>query len=556
MKSTLKHFRKIAFLLFFICLSGYSQTPEGFNYQATLRNELGNLITNQNVSIRTNILQNSQTSAPIYTETHNVSADNFGQINLTIGSGTPSLGTFSNINWSNGTYYLNIELNVNGNYVTMGITQLFSVPYALYAKSSSFSLPSGTNVGDVLSWNGTNWVSTPSNNTNPSSLPIVATLSANSISGFGATCGGAIANEGASNILSKGVCWNTSPNPTTSNNLTSDGAGNMDFTSTVTNLLPGTIYFYRAYATNGAGTGYGATYSFTTIGLPVVTTNPLTSVTNSGVQSGGLISSDGGSPITARGVVWDTNPNPTVSLTTKTIDGTGLGNFNSIVSELTYNTSYYIRAYATNEAGTSYGAEQQFTTVNFFSPNLEFTFNYNQPLAVPGTSTGQVTLYNINVNGLNYDMDYFVLDAQFNNTGLYEAASGAEPEHLTISDIATNTDGSPNTNYLADGTYYIFYNLYSAAAIATIPNFSHINVPTTVDYVRQGGNLSGTFVQESAFVPTTAAAEGDSNFVLSFTKLNGVYTLNNSVPEVIASGRFSNNIKNRIVQARKNRRKL
>ena len=179
----------------------------------------------------------------------------------------------------------------------------------------------------------------------------------------------------------------------------------------------------------------------------------------------------------------------------------------------------------------------KFSIKNYLSPDLEFTFGYNQPLPIPGT-TG-LTLYNVFGGGNPYDMDYFVLDEAFNDTGLYEAASLAEPEKLIISDLMTNADGSANASYLADGTYYIFYSLYSDATLSTIEDFTPVDVPTTVDYIRRGGIAPGTFVQEADFVPTTKATPGDTNFVISFTKLAGVYTLNNSIPQVIASGRSS-----------------
>jgi hypothetical protein len=544
MKPTLKHIRKISTLLFFICLSAYAQIPHGFNYQATIRNSSGELILNQSVNIRISILQNAQTSTPIYTETHNAQTDNFGQINLIIGSGTTTLGTFSNINWGNGACYLSIEMNANGTYIGMGVKQLMSVPYALYAKNvgNVCTLPNGATIGDVLSWNGTTWVPTSASNLN--GLPAVATITATSITGISAQSGGAIAIIGVSSILSKGVCWSTNPNPTTNNSITTEGSGNINFISTLSNLIPGTVYFYRAYAISNVGTGYGATYSFTTNSLPVISSNTVTLLTNSSAQSGGFISSDGGSAVTGQGIVWNTNPNPTIDLTTKTNDVAALGSFISNATGLLYNTTYYIRAYATNTAGTGYGAQQQFTTINYLSPNLEFTFNYDQPLAIPGT-TG-LTLYNVNAANASYDMDYLVLDASFNDTFLYEAASNFKPEKLIISDLLTNPNGSANASYLADGTYYIFYSLYSDATLSTLADFTPINVPTTVDYLRQGSALSGTFVQEAAFVPNTQAAPGASNFVISFTKLNGIFTLNNSVPQIIASGRFSKKIKEAI----------
>jgi hypothetical protein len=113
-----------------------AQAPQGFNYQATVRNSAGALITNQNVLFKFNIMLNSQTSLPVYSETHQAPTDDLGQVNLIIGTGTATTGIFSSINWANGTYYLGIELNTGSGYVAMGTTQLLSVPYALYANSS------------------------------------------------------------------------------------------------------------------------------------------------------------------------------------------------------------------------------------------------------------------------------------------------------------------------------------------------------------------------------------------------------------------------------------
>ena len=116
-----------------------AQAPQGFNYQATVRNSTGALITNQNVLFKFNIMLNSQTSLPVYSETHQAPTDDLGQVNLVIGQGTATVGSFSTINWGNGNYYLGIELNTGSGYVAMGTTQLMSVPYALYANSSGYS---------------------------------------------------------------------------------------------------------------------------------------------------------------------------------------------------------------------------------------------------------------------------------------------------------------------------------------------------------------------------------------------------------------------------------
>jgi uncharacterized protein (TIGR02145 family) len=136
-----------------ITLIATAQAPQGFNYQATVRNSSGALIVNQNVLFKFNIMQNSQTSLPVYSETHQAPTDDLGQVNLTIGTGTPTTGTFAGINWANGTYYLGIELNTGSSYVAMGTTQLLSVPYALYANSAGNSQASIPNLASVLAVN-------------------------------------------------------------------------------------------------------------------------------------------------------------------------------------------------------------------------------------------------------------------------------------------------------------------------------------------------------------------------------------------------------------------
>jgi Tol biopolymer transport system component len=95
--------------------------------------------------------------------------------------------------------------------------------------------------------------------------------------------------------------------------------------------------------------------------VPSLTTTLVTGVTQDTASSGGNITSDGGSTVTTRGVCWSTNPSPTITNDT-TINGAGIGSFTSSITGLTPNTTYYVRAYATNSNGTAYGAQQQFTT--------------------------------------------------------------------------------------------------------------------------------------------------------------------------------------------------
>ena len=129
-----------------LTLITFAQAPQGFNYQATVRNSAGALIVNQNVNFKFNIMLNSATSLPIFSETHLAPTDDLGQVNLVIGTGTATTGSFSTINWGSGNYYLGIELNTGAGYIAMGTTQLLSVPYALYANTAGNSQSSIPNL--------------------------------------------------------------------------------------------------------------------------------------------------------------------------------------------------------------------------------------------------------------------------------------------------------------------------------------------------------------------------------------------------------------------------
>jgi len=195
-------------------------------------------------------------------------------------------------------------------------------------------------------------------------IPELTTVAVTDVTLNSAVSGGTIVADGGEDITAKGVCWSTSSNPTIADTKTNDGTGSAGFTSNIVGLSEGTTYYVRAYATNEVGTAYGNELTFTTNAVTgaVLTTTEATSVTSSTAAAGGNITDDGGGNITARGVCWGTAPNPTVALTTKTVNGAGSGIFTSNLTNLTDGTVYYYRAYATNSSGTTYGQEFQFIT--------------------------------------------------------------------------------------------------------------------------------------------------------------------------------------------------
>ncbi|MDX2278366.1 MAG: hypothetical protein NW218_02210 [Saprospiraceae bacterium] len=221
----------------------------------------------------------------------------------------------------------------------------------------------------------------------------VSTLSTSpitNISSDSASSGGTIQNAGGAPILSKGLCWNTSPNPTILDSTINVGSGNSSFAANLTNLNVGTTYYVRAFATNAAGTGYGNEYTFSTLGYPIVeSTNPATNITFNSAVSGGVILSDGGSNIQEKGVCWDLNPNPSIS-NDHTTEGTGISAFSSTLNNLQGNSTYYLRAYATNSLGTSYGPEITFTTLPSQLPTLT-TNTINYIVALSASGGGNIT---------------------------------------------------------------------------------------------------------------------------------------------------------------------
>lgn len=192
-------------------------------------------------------------------------------------------------------------------------------------------------------------------------LPTVTTDIVGAVTDSTATCGGTVTADGNAAVTMRGVCWDTLPDPTVSNSHTVDGIGLGVFNSSMTGLTSGTIYYVRAYATNSAGTAYGALRTFTT--KISVNTSPVNDITATTVICGGTVNSAGNAEVTMRGVCWNTLPAPTLN-GSHTVDGTGAGVFTSNITGLTPGTTYYVRAYATNSVGTVYGDDIIFTTVD------------------------------------------------------------------------------------------------------------------------------------------------------------------------------------------------
>ena len=146
----MKRLLLISAMLVCIILISSAQAPKKFNYQAVARDNTGAEIKNQSISVRMSIRSGSTSGVNEYVETFSVTTNEFGLFAVEVGGGTPVLGSMSNIDWGNKSHFLAVEVDFSGgsNYQLMSITQLLSVPYALYAEKSG-----GANDGDTNSTN-------------------------------------------------------------------------------------------------------------------------------------------------------------------------------------------------------------------------------------------------------------------------------------------------------------------------------------------------------------------------------------------------------------------
>lgn len=250
-----------------------AQVPEGFNYQTVVRDVSGGLIVNSEVCLKLGLIQNSQIE---YEEVHNVTTNSLGLINLILGYGQPSIGTFESIEWNGSAVYvqISVSLNCDGNYSPVGSSQLMSVPYSLYAHSSGNHVDVGEATGDIKFWNGASWQILPIGQEGqvltvcggipkwtfdgicPIDLPQVATgsvqVTANSV-----VANGSIVSDGGAAINNVGFLWGTNNPPTYSDNVINLGSSQSGFQSIVNGLNYSTTYYIRAFASNSQGVGYG-----------------------------------------------------------------------------------------------------------------------------------------------------------------------------------------------------------------------------------------------------------------------------------------------------------
>ena len=339
-------------------------------------------------------------------------------------------------------------------------------------------------------------------------LPTLTTIVASQITDTSAVSGGIITDDGGIEITARGVCWDTIPNPTISNNHTTDGLDTGSFTSHLTGLAAGTTYYVRAYATNAVGTAYGNRITFTTNTIPTIKTTTASNITDSSAVSGGNITSDGGTTIIARGVCWDTIPNPTIS-NNHTTDGLDTGSFTSHLTGLTARTTYYVRAYATNAVGTAYGNEETFlTTANPIDMRFSVSpYYYQKVFFSPGNLQWSAT------NG--------------GNTATTHAVAGNGTAAGTWR-FATNQWDMTGTNGSISATYTGWIDLFGWGTSGYNNKYPYMTSTTNQDY-GNGSHIAGTNydwgVYNAIYNPKTQTTDAPGTW-RTLTKDEWVYLLN------------------------------
>jgi uncharacterized protein (TIGR02145 family) len=338
-------------------------------------------------------------------------------------------------------------------------------------------------------------------------LPDVTTSNVTEITASSAKSGGIVTDNGGSEVTERGVCWGTDQNPETDLSKTSDGIGNGAFTSTINGLSANTKYYVRAYAANSEGISYGNEVSFTTneLPLPKLSTVAINSISTVTARSGGNITNDGGSAITAKGVCWSETQNPTVSSDNKTNDGSGTGSYTSNLTGLKPGTKYYLRAYATNSGGTAYG--DQVTFVSYIADNEGFIY--------PTIEIGSQIWMKTNLKSTNFK----------NGSNIPLVTVNATWGSLSSPAMCWYKNDAVTYN----GTYGVLYNWYAVGTGNLCPDGWHVpsnsEWTTLIDFLG-GPAVAGGKMKESGFNHWVTPNLGATN-ESGFTGLPGAYRYEN-----------------------------
>lgn len=350
--------------------------------------------------------------------------------------------------------------------------------------------------------------------------PTVVTKTASEITKVSATLKGEITNEGSAPITTCGFYYDSVPDMSYPMVLESKVNGNV-FTAALTELNPGTTYYYRAYAVSNAGTAEGEIVRFSTVEAvaPSVSTMPASGVTLVGATLNGNVTEAGGDTITERGFYYGLNEE---NMSLKVECGCGTGVYSKTLEGLTSATTYYFKAYAINIDGASYGEIESFTTSEPSAPEV-MTMSATSITSNGATLNGKIVSNGtepVTVRGFVYGTSESSLTQNVSST----STSNNFSKELT--------DLSPSRTY--------YYKAYAINAIGTsYGEVSSFTTPALVAPTVQTMSASGVTVN-GATLNGKVASEGSA----SVTERGFVYgtnsnNLSNSVECGSGAGTFN-----------------
>ena len=377
----------------------------------------------------------------------------------------------------------------------------------------------------------------------PPGLPVVVTTTATAVTTSGGTKNGSITSTGGATVTARGFNFGLT-SAYGSNSTVTGSFGTGAFNGAETGLTCATTYHYQAFATNTAGTGYGADATMTTspcpIGSPTVTTSAATSVTTSTAVFTGAITATGGANATVRGFNYGTTTAYGTNISTS--GSFGIGTFTANASALSCNTTYHYRAYATNSSGTGYGLDMTFTTSTCPAGLATVVTNAaSSILTTSATLNGAITATggaNATVEGFNYG-----ITTSYGTTTTTTGSFGVSSFTANLTGLACNT----HYNYRAyatnsAGTAYGANMSFTTSACPAAPPVVATTVATSItsSSAQFNGSLTAlgsgsssatvgfnygttTSYGSTVTLPATLSSSGVFNFVITSLACSAPY---------------------------------
>lgn len=291
--------------------------------------------------------------------------------NASLTTETGYTNTISGTTYAGGVYYNGNSAYVGPSSISPGTTTIFDTYITVYHDaygngSASFNVTSWGGSATMSYYGGVTWdasnIAFSDDYPSLARVPTVASYSYSNLGLTSATVSGSVDWGGNNPISQRGFVYSTSSNPTIYNSKVVVGGTTGGMSANLTGLSANTTYYVRAFATNGVGTSYGSNLSFTTYRLASVSTSAVTNNTGATATFNGTLVNAGNPTITEKGFVYAITANPTIANSKAVVSGTSTGAYTANVTGLTSGTTYYVRSFATNTAGTVYGSQVDFYT--------------------------------------------------------------------------------------------------------------------------------------------------------------------------------------------------